>query len=147
MIPCNKCSTENHLHFVHSQLSREPAKLTYHLARNLADQNKEPRRRGKQNANKPQVVQKNPSDRGNTLKPSERGGNVAKTSVTERTTSHQEQLPAVNVKRTNNPQSTRNVANNEPRTDGHTEMAAPRRTRGRRRMEKFIAEKIASKRK
>lgn len=133
------------------QLSREPAKLTYHLARNLADQTKEPRRRGKQNANKPQVVPKNSSDRDNTPKPSQRGtssgGNVAKTAVTERATSHREQLPAVKVKRTNNPQSTHNVASDEPRTDGHAEKAASRRTRGRRRMEKFVAEKIASKRK
>lgn len=132
-----------------SQVSRQPAKLTYHLARNYAEQNKETRRRGKQNVNKPQPVQKNTPERNNTVKSNESGSNAAKTPVITRTINQRDQLPTVEVKQTNNQQPAQQ--NEVPRSDGVTGETNQKRSRNQRRKHKrhakFVAEKIASKRK
>lgn len=135
------------------QVARHPAKLSYHLARNNVDQNKEPRRRGKQNANtKPQTVQKHTTARNITVKSNEGGSNVAHSNAaTPRTKNHREQLPTVKMQRTNSNQQPSHLidaTNIEPRSERNTEEYKKRiRNRDQKRIAKFIAEKKANKRK
>lgn len=133
-----------------SQVARQPPKLTYHLARNYAEPNKDLRRRGKQNVNKLQPVQKNTTKRSNTVKSNESGSNATKTPVIARTANQREKLlTVISMQVNNNQQPTQQ--NEAPRNDGVTAETNQKQTRTRRRnkkrQEKFIAEKIASKRK
>lgn len=148
-------------------MDRRPAKLTYYLARNYTEQNQQTRRRGKQNANKPQTVQKSEivakeSERNNVTKSNESGSNAPRNLDAPRMQSHRHQLPTVKIKRTNNNNNsqqpahqnvaTRNERNEQPRNESNTEETNRKPTRRSRRRDKerhakFIADKIANKRK
>lgn len=138
-----------------SKVARQPAKLTYHLARNNADQNREPQRRGKPNANKPQAkVQKQTPIRGVTIKSNEGASNAAKNTSTPRSVAHRERLPTVErLQGPSNqpPAHLSDATNKEPTSGCDSEEANKKRTRTRKRKErrtaaqKLLAEKIASK--